>query len=155
VICYNNIIRLKTRNAKLVSYFLNSIEFKNIKIKADNQFKITDYQLNMWDKKYSEYFSGLQKLDNYKGYELNYFYKLNKSNFNYNDNNYSKLINIFYVNSNNKFPLTIYNNILERNVLEKHMINIDSRKLNNNLTKPYYFFTSRYNERYMPSQIKH
>ena len=155
MICYNNIIRLKTRNAKLVSYFLNSIEFKNIKIKADNQFKITDYQLNMWDKKYSEYFSGLQKLDNYKGYELNYFYKLNKSNFNYNDNNYSKLINIFYVNSNNKFPLTIYNNILERNVLEKHMINIDSRKLNNNLTKPYYFFTYRYNERYMPSQIKH
>jgi len=155
VICYVNNIRLKTKNAKLVLYFLNSIEFKNIKIKTDNNFKVTDYQLNIWNKKYLDYFSNLQKLDNYNGYELSYFYKLNKSNFNYNDNNYSKLINIFYISKNNKLSSTIHTNILERNVLENHIRNIDSRKLNNKLTIPYYFFTYRYNERYMPSQVKH
>ena len=136
-------------------YLLNSIEFKNMKIKTDDSLKITDYQLNKWDRKYLEYFSSLQKWDNYNGYELNYYSKLNKNNFNYNDNNYSKLVNIFYVNKYNKLPLTVYRNKLERNVLESHMNNIESRKLYNNLLKPYYFFTYRYNERYMQSQIKH
>ena len=134
--------------------FLNSIEFKNIKIKIDNNIKVTDYQLNLWKKKYSDYFSSVQKLDNYNGYGLNYFYKINKSNFYNNDNNYSRLINIFYVNKDNKLPLTLFTDMLQRNVLGNHMKNINSRKLNYNLTKPYYFFTSRYNEKYMPSQIK-
>lgn len=155
MLCYVNNIRLKIRNAKFVFYFLNSIEFKNIKIKGDYQFEITDYQLKIWDKKYSDYISSLRKLDNYNGYELNYYNKLNKNNFINNENNYSKLINIFYDNKNNKLPFRIYTNMLEQNVLGERMRNIESRKLNNNLTKPYYFFTYRYNERYMPSQIKH
>ena len=45
---YNiNRIQLKIRNVKPEFNFLNSIEFKNIKIKRDHYFKVTDYQLNI------------------------------------------------------------------------------------------------------------
>jgi hypothetical protein len=138
-----------------MTYFLNSIEFKNIKIKVDKNFEVSEYILNIWDKKYSEYISVLQKLDNYNGYELNYYFELNKNNFINinNNNNYSKLINLFHGNS----PIRAskgYVDTLSLNVLEEHMRDINSRKVNNNLMKPHYFFTYRYNEKYMPSQIK-
>ena len=135
-------------------YFLNSIEFKNIKIIADNRFEVGEYKLSILNKKYTEYIFALQKLDNYNGYELNYYFELNKNNFMDIDNNYSKLINLFYENRYDKLPLTLYADTLSRNVLEEHMWDINSKKINNNLTKPYYFFTYRYNEKYMPSQIK-
>jgi hypothetical protein len=148
-------MRVKIREAKWLSYLLNSIEFKNIKIKGNNEFNVPGFQLKIWDGKYSKYYTSLEKLANYNGYELNYYNKLNKNNLINYDNKYTKLINIFYDNEKKKRSLTVYNDVLERNIIEEHMRKIDSRKVKNNLTKPFYFFTSGYNERTMPSQIKH
>lgn len=153
IYCVNS-IRLKIENAELRTYFLNSIEFKNIKIKVNKDFKVSQHIFNIWDKKYSEYISVLQKLDNYNGYELNYYYELNKNSFiNIHNNSYSKLISLFNGNKPTRTPKG-YIKTLSLNILEEHMKNINSRKVHNNLTKPHYFFTYRYNEKYMPSQIK-
>src|SRR5579859_316199 len=126
-----------------MSYFLNSIEFKNIKIKDNNNLHVNKYEQNLLAQKYNKYIYVLQKLDNYNTYELNH-YEFNKKsllNLDYNNNK------LFHVNKNAK--------LLKNKVLEEHMININSRKMNYNLTKPHYFFTYQYNEKSMPTQIKH
>jgi hypothetical protein len=121
-------------NNKSILYLLNLIEFKNIKKKGNINLIMNGFKI------YDEYISALHKLDNYNGYELTYY----------------ELKNNYYLS------LTIDNNkglkkrsILNRHVLETRKLDISSRKMSNNLTKPHYFFTYRYNEKSMFSQIKH
>jgi hypothetical protein len=40
-------MRVKIREAKWLSYLLNSIEFKNIKIKGNNEFNVPGFQLKI------------------------------------------------------------------------------------------------------------
>jgi hypothetical protein len=47
------------------------------------------------------------------------------------------------------------NIIFKRNVLEKRYNKIKTGKISNKLMEPHYFFTFKYNEKSMPSQIKH
>jgi len=126
--------KTENNNNKSILYLLNLIEFKNIKKKGNTNLILNGFKI------YDEYISALHKLDNYNGYELNYY----------------ELKNNYYLS------LAIDNNkglkkrsIFNRHVLETRKLDISSRKMSNNLTKPHYFFTYRYNEKSMFSQIKH
>lgn len=121
-------------NNKSILYLLNLIEFKNIKKKGNINLIMNGFKI------YDEYISALHKLDNYNGYELTYY----------------ELKNNYYLSltrDNNKGLKK--RSILNRHVLETRKLDISSRKMSNNLTKPHYFFTYRYNEKSMFSQIKH
>jgi hypothetical protein len=121
-------------NNKSILYLLNLIEFKNIKKKGNINLIMNGFKI------YDEYISALHKLDNYNGYELTYY----------------ELKNNYYLSltrDNNKGLKK--RSIFNRHVLETRKLDISSRKMSNNLTKPHYFFTYRYNEKSMFSQIKH
>jgi len=133
----------KLENKKLVPYILKTIVFKNIKIKKKKPLFEDLNKQYLLARKYNKYIFILQTLDNYNGYELNY-YELNRNTFVNLDYNLDKLFNI---NKNTE--------LLKKSILEEHMVDINSRKVTNNLTKPHYFFTYLYNERSMPTQIKH
>lgn len=137
IIAYNN-------NQKAYYDYVISVGFKNIKT---NNFKISELYVNPLEIKYPYYFSKMQQLDSYSGYEINYYYKLNKNNY------YSKYTDLFNINDNIKYRRN-RNNIKLLNVIQEHTKNIESRKVSNNLANPHYFFTHRYNEKTMASQIK-
>jgi len=67
--------------------------------------------------------------------------------------NQNKLVKLFNISNENK--LNIKKRYIKENIIEEHSKDIKSRKVSNNLVEPYYFFTARYNEKSMPSQIKH
>lgn len=127
-------------------YLYNSIVFKNIKMIRDYSYVSNQCENNISNLKYSEYYITLQKLDNYYSYELN-SYELNKNNFLNLDSPFYKYNKLFNLNNNS--------NTLKQIIIEQHVTDLSSRKMSNNLTKPHYFFTYRYNEKSMPSQIKH
>lgn len=88
----------------------------------------------------------MRYLENYNKYEVNHF-EYNKINF----------LNLDYKNKK------LYNKYKNKNGLKKlrnkklkgHILDINSGKMSHNLIKPHYFFTYKYNERSMHTQIKH
>lgn len=131
----------------LVSNLYELIEFKNIKRMNSNIYlgpKFKDPR-PMWRRVYKKNILQIEKFNNYKGYELDY-YALNKNIF---LNLESKINSTFY-----KKKEAIINKKI-KNIIGERLMNISSRKISNNLTKPHYYFTTRYYEKNLPSQIKH
>jgi hypothetical protein len=67
--------------------------------------------------------------------------------------NDSRLADFF--NLNNKLALSIRTKVFKHNIFNGHNKDIENRRISGRLLKPHYFFTSRYNENNMPSQISH
>jgi len=123
------------------------IEFKNIKKNNYNNYvgnKLSESE-PIWCSEYKTNKLNIEKFNNYKGYELDY-YELNKNKF---LNLKSKFYNVHYKKKEAILNKNLINSIGER------MMSISSNKMSNNLTKPHYFFTTGYYEKNLPSQIKH
>jgi hypothetical protein len=87
-----------------------------------------------------------------KYFEIKKSVKSKSSYLNLKDNQ-SKLVKLFNIPNENKMLIT--KRYIKENIIEEHSKDIKSRKVSNNLVEPYYYFTARYNEKSMPSQIKH
>jgi len=138
------------------------LQYKNILLKKEkvmkNQYIYTDFLV----KKYNNYILQLIKLDNNIKedkirYELNNNYILdNKSKNNLIVRNKNKKIMKFFNKS--FYEEDSRNKIFQyekNNMFKEHIYLLRTRKISNKLTKPHYFFTSKYNEKAMVSQIKH
>jgi len=140
----NEIMRLKNPNKKKKKEVTN--------IDSDTMKKL--------QKKYVNYILAKKKLDNVKDIGINFF-DSSLDNINNNKNkNKSRILKIIKLfnkenQENNNKTLFITNENIKQNIIEERVRNIESRKVSNNLLNPYYFFTAQYNERSMPSQIKH
>ena len=125
-----------------------------IKVKDNKQ----ESNKGLINKKYDYYIFAMKQLDNVKDKGINYFeYDHNITNNLSNKNQTIRIIKVFNKQDEKKkkIKLSITREYVKQNILEEHVNNIKSRKLSNNLLKPHYFFTARYNEKSMPTQIKH
>jgi hypothetical protein len=135
--------------------------YKDIK-KIDNKYLkeykgINKLEVAKKNNEFIDYLYAKKKLDSVKDKGINYFenkksVKDKSSYLNLRDNQ-NKLVKLFNISNENK--LNIKKRYIKENIIEEHSKDIKSRKVSNNLVEPYYFFTARYNEKSMPSQIKH
>jgi hypothetical protein len=123
------------------------VYFKNIKI-IEEGILLTKFKENTFltklELKYSQYIS-------YKD-------KLNIENVNFIDNPFDYSFYNDYLNLMNKKDDKIKYLKLDQNrnnVLLNHFNNLEFKKMSYRLRIPYYFFPQRYNERSMPTQLKH
>jgi hypothetical protein len=87
---------------------------------------------------------------------------INSENENYvNKNTYlgilkdkNRVIKLFNEDLNNQDPYYLSRKYLRKNILEENYNDLIDRKIKNRLLLPHYFFTGRFNEKSMPSQIK-
>ena len=138
--------------------YMPLIKFKGIKVlkKKDNMTKIVNMsRLNI---EYGRFIFALKTQDNFKDKQVNVFYSKQNNLF---ENNYLKVVKDKYSimklytnkkNKNNKYYKMI--NYVGKNIVEENFNNIESRKLSNRILLPHYFFTGRYNEKNIPSQIR-
>jgi hypothetical protein len=151
------ILRKKISPIKNEELYLSLIYYKNIK-KIDST-KLEEEKINMNDlnKDYDNYLYAIKQLDSEKDKGINYFETKKslhgKSNYLNLGNNNSKLIRLFNINNGKK--LSPEKKYRVENILEEHIKDLKTRKISSRLEEPYYFFTARYNEKSMPSQIKH
>jgi hypothetical protein len=135
--------------------------YKDIK-KIDNKYfkenkGINELEIAKKNDEFRDYFYAKKKLDSIEDKGINYFennksVKGKSSYLNLRENE-SKLVKLFNISNENKF--NIRKRYIKENIIEEHSKDIKSRKVSNNLLEPYYYFTARYNEKSMPSQIKH
>jgi hypothetical protein len=126
--------------------YLNYMSFKSIKGKGrDQQFHDRDEELsqkNLFRRKYIDYYNNLKRLDNKENMGIQFFEtKVDKQNN--------------FLNIRNKYnKVKKKSNINLRNIFNWHINDIKGRKISNRLINPHYFFTDRYVEKSMPSQLK-
>ena len=131
------------------------IKFKGIKVlkRTDKIAKVVNMsKLNI---KYGHFIFALKAKDNLND---NSFILKKNSFF---ENNYLKIVEDknaimkLYVNNGNiknkNYKLINY---MGKNIIDENYNNLESRKMSNRLLLPHYFFTTRYNEKTMPSQIR-
>jgi hypothetical protein len=136
------------------------------KVNAEEKINKEEIYMDLLMEKHISYMTAINKLDiidnkdrnNHKiGYDCGY----NEESLNIKNNsvnvvkNNNKLIKFF----TNKIKKYKYNYVskeyIVNNIIEEHDNDIRSRKVSNRLLLPHYFFTSRYIEQSMPSQIRH
>jgi hypothetical protein len=161
------------KNKKQISFdnkpelFIQILKFKGINIKNIRCEKSKIINIDILNNKYKKYIEILKSYDNFNknisNLYLNNGEKKNVLENNYlniisdkNKNKINKLNNIRYKKSrnieiNNNRTIIKYARI---NILKEVYNDIISRKISNKLLLPNYFFTPRYNEKSMPSQIK-
>jgi len=126
--------------------YLNYMSFKYIKGKGRNE-KVQDRGEELSQKmllrtKYIDYYNNLKRLDNKENKGIPFFEtKMDKQN---------NFLNI--MNNYNKVKKNPNINIV--NIFNGHIKDIKGRKISNRLINPHYFFTDRYIEKSMPSQVK-
>jgi hypothetical protein len=151
---YRSILQKREKNLsvdKLI--YLSLIDFKSIKKRKviNKRFKEVNY--NILNIKYEKYMTLVNKLNN-----VNYFYKnINAKKILLNNNLNMKLKNAKFIKFFNRKE--VLNKMVELygqyNIFSEQNKIVKSRYMLNNLLLPYYFFTAKYNEKNMPSQIKH
>jgi len=151
------ILRKKISPIKNQELYLSLIYYKTIK-KIDNT-KLEEKKINMnhLNQEYNNYLYAIKQLDSVKDKGINYFEIKKsfqgKSNYLNLDDKNSKFIRLFNItNEKNLSPVKKYR---IENILEEHINDLKTRRISSRLEEPYYFFTTRYNEKSMPSQIKH
>lgn len=152
--------KINLKYEKMQENYFPLLQFKGVFLKKDKMLKSRHKYTDYSDKKYNNYIIQIIKLDNeVKDYSI--CYQLNNNLLL--DNKYNSLIIINNKNKvtklfNNNFYSEYYKNKTfqyERNNIFKEHINfLNSRKISHKLTVPYYFFTTRYNEKSWISQIK-
>jgi hypothetical protein len=131
------------------------LKFKGIKVlkRTDKIVKVVN--MNKLNINYGHFIFALKAKDNLN---LNTFILEKNSLF---ENNYLKIeedknkVMKLYINKgnvNNKYYKLI--NYKGKNILEESYNDIESRKMSKRLLLPHYFFTARYNENNIPSQIR-
>src|SRR5215471_1299946 len=134
------------------------IKFKGIKVlkKTDKIIKVIN--INKLNIEYGHYINAIKNQDNLKCENINNFEV--KQNFLV-ENNYLNIIEdkntVMKLYKNKSSKKNKYNKLLDnigKNIIEESNNNSESRKLSSNLLVPHYFFTGRYNEKSMPSQIR-
>ena len=141
----------KGRNAKT----------KYIKLDKNENYNNDKNQMNELNnnnnkgKNYGYYIFAMKQLDNIKDQGINYF-SYDKTDTN---KRVKKIIKFFIINQRGQRykigKLYLKREYIRHNIIEEHVKNIESRKVSNNLLNPHYYFTARYNENSMPSQIRH
>jgi hypothetical protein len=131
--------------------------YKDIKKIENRNRKEYIIEIDKKNNEHKEYLYAKKKLDSVEGKGINYFevkksVNGKRSYLNIRDNQ-SKLVKLFNIKNENK--MLAIKRYIKENIIEEHSNDIRSRKVSNNLVEPYYFFTARYNEKSMPSQIKH
>ena len=122
---------------------------ENLNINYNYNNNIDDEDLN--NRKYMNYIYVMRQLDNVQNKGLSYL-----DNNKYNDKNRIKNLKIIKLfNKKDENSISGIRKTIRLNILEEKINNIKSRKMSNKLLEPHYFFTARYNERSMPSQLKH
>jgi hypothetical protein len=66
----------------------------------------------------------------------------------------NKIINLFNEQLNIEDSYHISRKYIRKNILEENYNDLESRKMSNKLLLPHFFFTGRFNEKSMPSQIR-
>ena len=126
--------------------YFNYMSFKCIKGKGrDEKLDDRDEELSkksLFRRKYIDYYNNLKRLDNKENMGILFFEsKMDKEN---------KFLNI----RNNSNKVKKKSNINIGNIFNWHINDIKGRKISNRLINPHYFFTDRYIEKSMPSQLK-
>jgi len=134
------------------------IKFKGMKVlkKRDNIIKIVNMsRLNI---KYGHFIFAMKGQDNMKKKEDNSLFNKQNSlvvnnSLNIVEDKYSSM-KLYTNGENNKNKYYKIIKYLGKNIKEEKYNDIETRKLSNRLLLPHYFFTERYNEKNMPSQIR-
>jgi len=66
----------------------------------------------------------------------------------------NKIIKLFNQDLNIDNSKYIVRKYLRKNILNENYNDLETRKMSNRLLLPHYFFTGRYNEKSMPTQIR-
>jgi hypothetical protein len=91
--------------------------------------------------------TGIDLFNKYKGY-------ISKNNYLNIIRDKNKIINLFNENLNIEDPYYLSRKYIRKNILEENYNDLEIRKMPNKLLLPHYFFTGRFNERSMPSQVR-
>ena len=138
--------------------YMPLIKFKGMKVlkKRDNIIKIVNMsRLNI---KYGHFIFAMKGQDNMKKKEDNSLFNKQNSlvvnnSLNIVEDKYSSM-KLYTNGENNKNKYYKIIKYLGKNIKEEKYNDIETRKLSNRLLLPHYFFTERYNEKNMPSQIR-
>jgi len=66
----------------------------------------------------------------------------------------NKVVKLFNENLNYQDPYFLSRKFIRKNILDENYNDLKSREMSKKLLLPNYFFTGRFNEKSMPSQIK-
>src|ERR1700734_1486290 len=152
------ILRKKIFPLKKQELYLSLIVYKNnIKIKKRGKSEEEILKMKALGIDYNNYIYVMKQLDSEKDKGINYFETKkslheDKNYLNIGKNNI-KIIKLFNIHKIKNLPTERKYRV--ENILEEHIKDLKSRKISSRLEEPYYFFTARYNEKSMPSQIKH
>jgi hypothetical protein len=151
------ILRKKIFPLKKQELYLSLICYKNIRKIESTKSEEDKLRMKALSIDYNNYIYVMKQLDSEKDKGINYF-ETKKSLPE--ENNYLnirkdniKIIKLFNIHKVKNLPTERKYRV--ENILEEHIKDLKSRKISSRLEEPYYFFTARYNEKSMPSQIKH
>jgi hypothetical protein len=151
------ILRKKIFPLKKQELYLSLICYKNIRKIESTKSEEDKLRMKALSIDYNNYIYVMKQLDSEKDKGINYF-ETKKSLAE--ENNYLnirkdniKIIKLFNIHKVKNLPTERKYRV--ENILEEHIKDLKSRKISSRLEEPYYFFTARYNEKSMPSQIKH
>jgi predicted transcriptional regulator len=134
------------------------IKFKGIKVLKRTDKIIKAINMDKLNIKYGDYIYAIKTQDNINHKDINIF-KLKQNSLI--ENNYLDIIEDnntimkLYINKSDK--KNKYNKLINhigKNITEESYNDLESRKLFNKLLLPHYFFTTKYNEKNIPSQIR-
>jgi hypothetical protein len=142
------------------SLFLGLIDYKGLGKKGIISYKgrSEEIVLSRLNNRYKLYIEMLKTQDNLNNVGINLF---NENKEHFSKNNYlsiikdkNKIINLFNEKLNIENPYYLGRKYIGKNILEENYNNLETRKMSSKLLLPHYFFTGRFNEKSMPSQIR-
>ena len=142
------------------SLFLGLIDYKGLYKKGIISFgdKSEKLVLSRLNNRYKLYIEMLKTQDNLYNSGIHLF---NGDKRYFSKNNYlnilrdkNKIINLFNEQLNIEDSYHISRKYIRKNILEENYNDLESRKMSNKLLLPHFFFTGRFNEKSMPSQIR-
>jgi hypothetical protein len=150
---------LKMQEIYFPLIYYKEIDWENIVGMEVIKAKTKIESLNSLEKKYNNYILLLKNLDNINNVTYNNL-ESKRSHLYLNKNlsllNYKiHMKELFNKKKGENEDLTIEIKSIQENIYLEHLKDIKNRKMSNRLKVPYYFFTTYYNEKSMPSQIKH
>ena len=151
----NNLYKLAFDKKGELYLYMPLIKFKGIKVlkRTDKLAKVVNMSnLNI---KYGNFIFALKGKDNLND---NSFMLKKNSLF---ESDYLKIVEdknaimkLYAINDNIKNKSYNLINYMGKNIIDERFNNLESRKMSNRLLLPHYFFTTRYNEKTMPSQVR-
>jgi hypothetical protein len=134
------------------------VKFKGIMVLKRINEMVKVINMSILNNKYNYYIDALKAQDNSNQKNMNTFEL--KQNFLI-ENNYlniiedkNKIMKLYTNKSNKKNKQYKIIKYMGKNIIDESFNDLESRKLSTKLLKPHYFFTMRYNENSMPSQIR-